>query len=595
MISGSTFASGKSGLQGINLLPDINSGIVVRMTRKSILLAFALLLLSAPSFAESSDTAPDPMIAAVEEAIRVRLETLRANRRLNVGGERIYSPALLSDFYGRRAYRPAWSRDGRPTPLADEMASQIGQAAAQGLVPGHYHSQPIAARLAEFSRGRTTAGTLADVDLLLTDAFLALGSHYLNGRIKAETIDPEWQAGRRAGDPVQALETALSAGAVAPALKSLLPPQAEYAGLLAALDRYQGIAAAGGWAPIRPGPRLQAGDRGPRVAALRAHLAITGDLADPSGDLFDAGLAAAVRRYQFRHGLKPDGIVGAATLNALNLPVESRIRQIEVNLERWRWLPADLGSRYLLVNIADFRLYIMEKGRPLLDMRVVVGRPYRRTPVFSSRVHYLVLNPFWEVPQKIVVEDILPQVRKDPATLARLQMKIWQGWAQAREIDPATIDWNSFPADRFPYRIRQEPGPANALGRIKFMFPNPYDIYLHDTPARELFQQDSRSLSSGCIRVEKPFDLAEYLLRGTPLGSRSAILAALETEKGTNVSLPEPVPVHILYWTSWVDPEGILHFRSDVYGRDSLLRAALDTPPSPGGETAADQPDTSGI
>jgi L,D-transpeptidase YcbB len=271
--------------------------------------------------------------------------------------------------------------------------------------------------------------------------------------------------------------------------------------------------------------------------------------------------------------------VGRDTLAALNVPTVERVRQLEVNLERWRWLPAELGRRYVLVNIASYQLSVVEENETVLDMRVVVGRPYRRTPVFSDRIRYLVLNPDWQVPDVIARKDIVPQLRKDPAYIERMRFAVLKGWgAQTQEIQPASINWRRINAERFPYRLRQAPGPNNALGRIRFMFPNSHNIYLHDSPARELFRKDSRSFSSGCIRVEKPLELAAYLLRGTSLGNLSELQAELAAGQTRTVPLPEAVPVHLLYWTAWMDGEGVLHFRPDIYGRDLTLRQALEQP-----------------
>jgi murein L,D-transpeptidase YcbB/YkuD len=265
------------------------------------------------------------------------------------------------------------------------------------------------------------------------------------------------------------------------------------------------------------------------------------------------------------------------------VPVEERVRQIEVNLERWRWLPEDLGQRYILVNIANFELEVVEKSKPVMIMQVVVGKPYWRTPVFSDRMTYLVLSPYWHIPPSIAVKDKLPLIRKDHTYLATYDIKVFQGWgAETREIDPQTIDWSKVTAKDFNYRLRQEPGPLNALGRVKFMFPNKFNVYLHDTPSRELFGKTVRTFSSGCIRIEKPIELAEYLLGGDAKWTRENILAAIDRRVEQTVRLPEPMPVHLLYWTAWSDEEGSIQFRGDIYGRDQLLDKALrEKPPLP--------------
>jgi L,D-transpeptidase YcbB len=532
-------------------------------------------------YAESPvDHPADTFSLANRELLRNRLEAAGMPARLQVGGERVHSVTALPEFYLRRIYHPAWSRHGEPLPAARELVAAISEAHLHGFSPEHYHKQQIERLLQQLPDSNAKMRLLVDLDLLLTDAYLLLASHYQSGRINPETIDPEWRARRRNGDPMPVLERALVTGTVAESLRSLLPRPDEYAGLCTALQHYRELLSHGGWPQVPDGTKLEEGMRGERVTLLRQRLAWEDRLLEVEGELFDAELVEAVRRFQRRHGLHDDGVVGRHTLVELNVPTAERVRQLEVNLERWRWLPAELGPRYVLVNIASFQLFVVEENETVLDMRVVVGRPYRRTPVFSDRIRYLVLNPDWQVPEVIARKDIVPLVRKDPAYLERMRFAVLQGWgAQTKEIQPAAIDWRKVNAERFPYRLRQEPGPNNALGRIKFMFPNSYNVYLHDSPARELFRKDSRSFSSGCIRVEKPLELATYLLGGTPLSDLAALKSALDAGATLTVQLPTPVPVHLLYWTAWVDGQGVLHFRPDIYGRDRTLRQALDLPP----------------
>jgi len=527
----------------------------------------------------------------VRELLRVRIEQAGVPPQITVGEDCIHASVMLPHFYEQRAYRPAWIGDRGPLPQAETLIRAIGEAGREGLRPNDYHLACVDAVLREVRENQRRKNPfnprrLVDIDLILTDAFLLYGSHLLAGRINPETIDAEWHANRREKNLAEVLETALRANRIEESLENLLPSHSGYFTLRRALSSYRAEAGRGGWPRVSPGPVLRIGMCEERVAALRARLIASGDLRErsyPDEDLFDDALDEAVRAFQKRHGLEVDGVVGPATLAALNTPAEERVRQIELNLERWRWLPQNLGDRYILVNIAHFELDLIANGQPVMTMRVVVGKPYRRTPVFSDRVSYLVLSPYWHVPPSIALQDMLSLVRKDPEYLNRMNLKVFRGWgAETQEIDPESIDWTTVSAENFPYRLRQDPGPTNALGPVKFMFPNKFNVYLHGTPARELFLKAARGFSSGCIRLENPIELAEYLLRDDPKWTREVILATIDKGVEETVRLLNPIPVHLLYWTAWVDEGGSVHFWDDIYGRDELLdRAFREKPPSP--------------
>jgi len=550
----------------------------LREALKYGLIVLMAALLWANGFILPQSYAAEALSEQVRELLRSRIET--------VGVPSVTLPL----FYERRAFWPAWSNDGGLLPQVDLLIKAIHKGDREGLRPADYHLAKIESTLEEIrqnqKRGKSlNANRLVDLDLLLTDAFLIYGSHLLAGRINPETIDAEWLANRREADLAIVLDTALSTSQIEESLEGLLPPQSSYERLRQALARYREIAERGGWPMVSDGPKMQRGDRSERVIALQTRLIATGDLdhrLQNDGEAFDDALEQAVLRFQRRHGLEADGVVGPSTLAALNVPVEARVRQIELNMERWRWLPQDLGKRYVLINIANFELDVFENSQSVMIMRIVVGRPYRRTPVFSDKMTYLVLSPYWHVPPSIAVQDILPEVRKNPDYLAKKNMKVFQGWgAETKEIDPKTIAWSTVTGKNFNYRFRQEPGPANALGRVKFMFPNKFNVYLHDTPARELFAKTERSFSSGCIRIEKPIELAEYVLRGDPKWTGENIVAATYRRVEQTVRLPEPILVHLLYWTAWVNEDGTIHFRNDIYGRDKLLDEAVrEGPPS---------------
>ncbi len=547
------------------------------MTRSVPVIAGALLLLAACA---ASGTAQ--VVGDASDGIRNRIEAGRAVGRITAAEHGIRARNALPEFYLRRFYAPAWTTDAGPTPDAMELVRAVRAGSAEGLDPEDYRVETIEALLA---RGSLSGADRVDVELLLTDAFLVYGSHLLHGRVNPETIDPEWIANRRSTDMATVLEEAIVGRRIGASLEALRPGQTRYARLVRALEELEEVQARGGWGSVPAGEKLERGSDGPRVAALRARLIASGDLTQDDGStggsLFDGQLEAAVRDFQRRHGLEADGVVGKGTIEALNVPVSERIRQVEVNLERWRWLPADLGARHIEVNIASFETKVVENGAPVLVMRSIVGRPYRETPSFSARMTYLVLAPYWNVPPTIAAEDKLPLIKKDSGYLSKEKMVLFEQATNSR-VDPSTVDWSSLTGRQFNarYRIRQDPGPRNALGSVKFMFPNRHHVYLHDTPSRELFARAARDFSSGCIRLQRPLDLAEYLLRDDPRWSRPAIDAAVASGAERTVQLASPVPVHLLYFTAWVEEDGTLAFRSDIYGRDRAvaLGLAADSP-----------------
>ena len=527
----------------------------------------------------------------LQEHLRNRVEAAGIPPKIIVGEDLIYSSAMLPIFYELRAYWPAWCNEKGPLPQAHVLIAAIKKADQEGLTPQDYHCVKIETLINNVKQNHLnkkppSLDRLVDIDILLTDAFLIYASHLLAGRINPETIDPEWRANRREADLAETLQKALESNEIESALYRLLPPQPGYARLKEALVRYRGIVARGGWNVVPDGPKMEKGQQGDRVRLLRERLIAEGELKDTPDDehdVYDSSLEQAIRRFQKSCGLDVDGIVGSTTRAALNISAEERVRQIEVNLERWRWLPQELGKRYILINIANFELDVVEDNNPVLTMKIIVGRAYRRTPVFSDKMTYLVLNPYWYVPKKIAVQDIVPLVRKDVEYFAKQNIKIFKGaGANAVQIDPGTIDWATITDQNFVYTFRQEPSRLNALGRIKFMFPNKYNVYIHDTPARELFVKVERGFSSGCIRIEKPIELAEYVLRSDPQWTKERILSAIQRGAEQTVRLKEPLPVHLLYWTAWVEEDGAVQFRSDIYERDKLLDEALrEKPPKP--------------
>lgn len=485
--------------------------------------------------------------------------------------EPLYEP--LRRVYEQRLWRPIWVDADALRPEALPLLNALRRAELEGLNPDHYAPPELIAALQEQPLERP-----GELDLALSMALVRYAQD-LRGRAGPPWPGTGLPARDPAGpDPATVLARAAASDDLASYLASLAPANRLYRDLRRMLIRHRSMARNGGWPRLSDGPVLRLGSSGPRVEALRARLQASHDFTGfaTTPTLFDADLERAVRRFQERHGLIPDGIIGQATLNALNVPVDQRIRQIRINMARMRRMPDHLGERHLLVNIPGFDLRVIDGNHHRLTMRVVVGRPSRPTPVFSSGLSHLVLNPYWHVPRKIAARDLLPKLKQAPEVLARQGIRVLSGWsADAVELDPREVDWEAYDPSALPFKLRQDPGPDNALGRIKFMLPNEHSVYLHDTPSRALFDDPVRAYSSGCVRLEAPVELAAYLYdqQGWPSAD---LHTALASGRNLGVPLRDPVPVHITYRTAWLDHAGRMAFRPDVYGWDDALATRLD-------------------
>lgn len=470
----------------------------------------------------------------------------------------------LQRFYQSRAYGKAW------TPaLLHRLVTAINASTNHGLTPCDYRVTLLQDnKIDELRR-----------ELLATDAYLTLAGHLLGGKVDPVSIEPGWNAAGREKDLVAYLEKTLERGDIQESLEALAPNYPEYEELRRALAHYRQIGEHGGWGQIDPGKLLKLGSRGERVIQLRQRLQAGGDLeaesdADPAE--FTPAVEEAVKRFQKRVNLEPDGMLGPNTLRNLNRTPEDRIASLRINLERWRWLPEDLGVRHIRVNIAGFFLDAYDHGSLARQHKVIVGMDYRQTPVFSGAIEYLVLNPWWYAPRKLAVKDKLPMFRKDPGYFSKGGFQLLG--KDGKRVDERSIKWGHLSENNFPYQLRQMPGPKNALGRVKFIFPNRYNVYLHDTPSTELFAKVQRVFSSGCIRVENPLELADWLLNSQEGWNRERIQQVVDSGKETRVNLAVPMPVHLLYWTVLSDGENNdVRFVDDQYLRDSRILAALDT------------------
>jgi murein L,D-transpeptidase YcbB/YkuD len=438
----------------------------------------------------------------------------------------------------------------------------------------------------------------ANLDLLATDSMMLALYHLYFGKVDPAQLSPQWNYPPRPLDLQHAadrLRDAIAAGEIRESFERARPQHPWYQRGRERLRQYYALRDAGGWSALAPGPVIKPGDGDPRVPALRQHLLVTHDLESAGGQgsaaayeaplppfdtAYDAVLEAAVRRFQGRHGLTADGVIGAGTLAALNVPVSARIDQIRVNMERARWVLHELKGDFVMVDVAGFDVSWFRDDEPVWTSRVIVGRPYRETPIFKSLITYVVFNPTWTIPPGILVKDKLPILVKDPGYLQRNNIRVID--ASGREVDPRSINWGAYGHGRLPpFQLRQQPGDDNALGLVKIMFPNPYSVYLHDTPAKSLFDKDERTFSSGCIRVQKAFELAELVLNDPVRWNATTIAEVVAAGATRTVTLAKPVPVLILYWTAQPTPDGLVNFRNDVYGRDPPTLAALDRRPQP--------------
>jgi murein L,D-transpeptidase YcbB/YkuD len=508
------------------------------------------------------------------DTMRRRIEQMRRDGRVELGSARIAAVAVLPEVYERRAFRLAWNR----STMLEQLITEIRGADRHGLLPSDYHLEELSRRLAAGEPRSADPATLVALDLLLSDALARLAFTIHFGKLNPEALDPVWNFSREldGDDAVRVFGEVLESGDISGFLAEIAPPGFIYDGLRDGLARYQAIADSGGWPTIPGGPVLKPDVTDPRVAVLRERLRITGDLEAPGPvdpKEYDATIEQAVMHFQQRHGIDPDGKVGPRTLAELNEPVAARVDQLRASLERTRWVFRDLEEEFLLVDIAGFKLHYVRNFTQDWTTRVQVGKPYHQTPVFKSQMRYLVFNPGWTVPPGILKRDVLPAIRKDPEYLTRQNMVVLGSGGSP--VDPATVDWN---VERFPYTIRQDPGPHNALGVVKFVFPNDYFVYLHDTPSRALFSRAERAFSSGCIRVEDPLELAEMLLEDTPGWDRATIERTVASGTTSTVFLAEPVTVMLLYWTAGVEPDGTITFSNDVYDRDPAVIDGLKEP-----------------
>ncbi|HUF50887.1 MAG TPA: L,D-transpeptidase family protein [Longimicrobiales bacterium] len=489
-------------------------------------------------------------------------------------GDTVHVSAQTLAYYRRVRFRPAWLDGSQVSERGRGVHAVLRGAEQDGLAPARYRLETATRLLgmlsaedaAEALDAGARAGYLADIDLLLSEGYMRYATDIVTGTIDPEQVGRAWRVHRDAPPTELVLRSAVR-GDPAQIVQRLRPATPNYGRLMRALARLREVQAAGGWPALPAGIKAAEGDSSAAVGALRARLAASDDAREAmlarqgaaQAAKYDRDLRDALRHFQTRHGLDDDGKLGGMTLVELQHPVEERIAEVRLNLDRWRWLPRELGDLFVLVNIAGFELEVVENNRTIEAMNVVVGKIGNETPVFADTMEHVVVNPYWNVPTSILKEEILPAIARDPGYLARNNME-WVGDGG----------------------VRQRPGRDNALGKVKFLFPNSNNIYLHDTPADHLFARARRDFSHGCIRVERPLDLARLIVSKATNHSPSSLQAMLNTTTEKWINLKRPIPVYITYFTAWVGEDGTLRFHHDIYGHDVEL---LDTE----GETRAER------
>ena len=513
-----------------------------------------------------------PLHAANNQSVGDTIKQFVISGHLNLGKgleeQRLFQ---IFTFYEDRNFKPVWTRDNGVKGKGKALLKALQNAHEHGLNPKFYNTKEIAERIKT-----SNPEELAELDILMSLAFSSFATDLSKGRLEPAKINKGVHIKTFSPGAVTLIDGAEAAEDLEPYINQLISSSPRYLRLKKALAKYREMAAQGEWPQIAKGKPLKSGMDDPRVPTLKKRLLASGDLKTndtPDSTIYDETIVAAVKAFQIRHGSADDGVIGPNTLKALNIPLSHRIKQMVINLERRRWMRDDLGKRYVFVNLADQSLKVVDtlatREKTVHVARVVVGKPYHNTPVFSDEMEYLVINPYWNVPSSIANKEYLPKLRRDPGYLQRQNIRIM---AAGGEVNPFSVNWSTM--SRMPYRLRQDTGRKNALGRIKFIFPNAFNVYIHDTPSKSLFARDTRYFSHGCIRVQHPVKLATTLLKSQGWNA-GKITNQITSEKRRIVRLKSKIPVHVTYLTAWVNKTGQINFRKDVYNRDKNLINAL--------------------
>lgn len=512
-----------------------------------------------------------------EERLRLRLEYFdeqpSESRPLP-----LVNPLEVNQLYQRVNFRPLWilEDNGKPNDRAHYLVTQIENVWMHGLNSEDYHLSLILQKMDRpAGEDRLSDGRSIDLELLLSDAAMLLAHHLKHGKVDSETLEI------KPFNDAELISELANIGRekdLADWLENKIPTGSVYKSMVKELVRLRSRNKPDA---IQLSGAIKLNQEHPDIFTIRKILREFEYLTETENDSpkYDSVTFAAVKKFQQEHSLEDDGVIGVNTRAALVALVNGDREKLRVNMERWRWLPETLGRNYISVNIASFNLRYIYDGKEQLRMKTIVGRNYRKSPIFSADMTYVVVNPSWSVPYTIASQDLLPKIQANSQFLADMGMVVYEGWGESQKVvDPAAVNWQALTPKRFPYHIRQSPGEKNALGKVKFMFPNEHSVYLHDTPDKSLFQKSERAFSSGCIRLESPLLLLEAIERNHAALQPSKLEEILASGKETTLRLKEKIPVHLQYFTVWQDGDSRLHYRNDLYQRDAAILQALDQP-----------------
>lgn len=548
--------------------------MMIRKITFILFLGFSPLFLLASTHGDQ-----DPL----QDQIRLKLESIQPGRLLSIRNQNLSASGDIFSFYSNREFREIWSSDGILTELAYELRFEIRQSKFDGLDPQEYHLGLVDTFFNTFEANKKNKvpndlGELVDLELLLSDAFFQLAAHLERGKVNPALLKSTWEIARKPqkvnyGD---LLSVSLASGEIRRNLETIYPKFTSYKRgreVIRQLDEKSKVDSLN-WKPIKIDKTIKVGESNNSIPIIRQRLQFWGYMGyyeTENPKVYDSLLFEGVKEFQRKNGMEPDGALGKNSVAGINNSPSLLLDRAAVNMERLRWLPDTLKeAEIILVNIANYRLDYIYKMDTLFSSKVIVGRQYHSTPIFSAAMSYIVFSPYWNIPNSIARNEIIPAIRRNPDYLRQKNMEVVTFSGQP--VDPSTINWFN---KSFPYMIRQRPGGSNSLGLVKFMFPNRFSVYIHDTPTRALFDREDRALSHGCIRLQNPTEFAKILLRAMPEWTDERINQAMNQKSERIVNLNRKIPVALVYLTFWADSKGQAHFRQDIYNRDAEILTLL--------------------